>query len=228
MISGVGDGIGTGALTGALGGDKGMGRDAFLKLLVAQLRNQDPLNPQDNHEFVAQLAQFSSLEQSMGMNDRLDALMLQTAGLANSQVVSLVGKTATVKGSIVSIDGTGVGAPVAFKQDAASASTVVTIRDQAGRAVRTLDLGGRAAGTTKITWDGRNDAGVVQPAGAYHVTVSAKTDADVPVSVSQETKGRVVAVSFDQGFPLLHLDNGVSVPVSDLLRVEPSPVTPSP
>src|SRR5688572_8409505 len=83
-----------------------MGRDEFLKLLVAQLRHQDPLKPQDGAQFVAELAQFSSLEQSMGMNDRLDMLMSQTRGLANTEVVGLVGKEATVKGSLVTIDGT--------------------------------------------------------------------------------------------------------------------------
>ena len=218
--------LGAGALTDAFGGSEGLDRDAFLKLLVEQLRNQDPLNPQDNHEFIAQLATFSSLEQSMGINTRLDALMLQTAGLANSQVVGLVGQTATVKGSMVSIDGTGVGTPVGFTLDSDTASTVVSIRDQQGRVVRTMDLGARSAGLVQVNWDGRDDAGVVQPAGAYTVSVEAKTDLDAPVGVSQETSGVVEAVSFEQGFPLLHLDNGISVPVSDLLKVEPTPTTP--
>src|SRR3954468_12296666 len=90
-----------GALAKAIGGNDSLGQDAFLKLLVAQLKNQDPLNPQQNYEFVAQLAQFSSLEQSVGINTRLDQLAAQNQGLQNSQVVSLVGKTATVKGNIV-------------------------------------------------------------------------------------------------------------------------------
>jgi flagellar basal-body rod modification protein FlgD len=63
-----------GGFAQALGASKGMGREAFLKLLVAQLKNQDPLKPQDNSAFVAELAQFSSLEQTMGINDRLDLL----------------------------------------------------------------------------------------------------------------------------------------------------------
>ena len=108
------------ALSGALNSNPAMGRDAFLKLLVAQLKNQDPLKPQDNSAFVAELAQFSSLEQSMGVNDKLNQMMLQNQGMANSNVVNMVGQIATVKGSLITTDGSGVGAPVAFTQAARS------------------------------------------------------------------------------------------------------------
>jgi flagellar basal-body rod modification protein FlgD len=213
-------------LSSALGSNPAMGRDAFLKLLVAQLKNQDPLKPQDNSAFVAELAQFSSLEQSMGVNDRLDQMMLQNQGMANSNVVNMVGSVATVKGSLVTTDGTGVGVPVAFTQDRKSASTVVSIVDQNGKTVRTLDLGARNAGTNKINWDGRSDQGLVQPAGTYSVQVKATDEDDGTVIVSQETTGTIDGVSFDKGYPVLHLSNGVSVPVSDLLRVESPPKTP--
>jgi flagellar basal-body rod modification protein FlgD len=215
------------SLTAGLGGDKSLGRDAFLKLLVAQLKNQDPLKPQDNSEFVAELAQFSSLEQTMGINDRLDMLSLQSQGLQNSQVVGLVGKQATVRGSLVTSDGTGVGVPVSFSLAGAADETVVTLRDQQGRTVRTLELGARGAGIARITWDGRDDAGNIQPAGTYSVAITA-TKADTPIAVSQETSGRVNAVSFDKGYPVLHLSTGVSVPVADLLRVDSPPNTTNP
>jgi flagellar basal-body rod modification protein FlgD len=218
----------SGGFAQALGAGKGMGRDAFLKLLVAQLKNQDPLKPQDNSAFVAELAQFSSLEQTMGINDRLDLLSAQSQGLQNSQVVGLVGKLATVRGSLVTSDGKGVGIPVAFSLDGATEKTTVTIRDQGGNTVRQLDLGGRAAGITQITWDGRDKAGNIQPAGTYSVSIQATGSSDAPVVVSQETKGTVQAVSFDKGYPVLHLSTGVSVPVADLLQVDSPPNTSKP
>src|SRR6186713_421071 len=119
----------TADLGSALAGNKAMGRDAFLKLLVAQLKNQDPLKPQDNSAFVAELAQFSSLEQSMGVNDKLNQMMLQNQGMANSNVINMAGQVATVKGSLVTTDGSGVGVPVAFTQDRASDQTTVQIQD---------------------------------------------------------------------------------------------------
>jgi flagellar basal-body rod modification protein FlgD len=213
-------------LSSALGGNKAMGRDAFLKLLVAQLKNQDPLKPQDNSAFVAELAQFSSLEQSMGVNDRLDQMMLQNQGMANSNVVNMVGQVATVKGSLITTDGSGIGVPVSFSQDRASSSTVVQIQDASGRIVRTLDLGERPVGISKITWDGRSDDGLVQPAGTYAVNVKAADEDGGTVVVSQQTTGTIDGVAFDKGYPVLHLSSGVSAPVSDLLRVESPPKTP--
>jgi flagellar basal-body rod modification protein FlgD len=216
----------TADLSKALGTNQAMGRDAFLKLLVAQLKNQDPLKPQDNSAFVAELAQFSSLEQSMGVNDKLNQMMLQNQGMANSNVVNMVGQIATVKGSLITTDGSGIGAPVAFTQDRASDKTVIQIQDASGKIVRTLDLGGRNAGISRITWDGRSDDGLVQPAGTYLVNVKANDADGGTVVTSQETSGMLTGVSFDKGYPVLHLSNGVSAPVSDLLRVESPPKTP--
>ena len=112
-------GAASGGFAEALGANKSLGKEAFLKLLVAQLKHQDPLKPQDDSAFVAELAQFSSLEQTMGINDRLDLLSAQSQGLQNSQVTSLVGKLATVRGSLITSEGKGVGVPVAFSLDTA-------------------------------------------------------------------------------------------------------------
>jgi flagellar basal-body rod modification protein FlgD len=199
---------------------KELGQEAFLKLLVAQLEHQDPLEPKENSEFVAELAQFSSLEQTIGINDRLDQLALQNQGLANSQVVGLVGHKATVRGNMVTVDGTGLGTPIAFELSGDATSTKVTIANQYGEVVRTIDVGERSAGYVQIQWDGRSDAGTVQPEGAYAVSVSTENENGAPVGVSQETSSVVDAVSFDKGYPVLHLTNGAAVPVSDLLRVE--------
>lgn len=206
--------------------EQNLDRDDFLKLLVAQLKHQDPLAPQDNSEFVAQLAQFSSLEQVTAINDRLDLLSTQSRGLSNTETVNLVGKQATVRGSIVTAKGSGTAVPVSFTLEGRTDATTVTIQDQSGRTVRTLELGGRASGLVRLTWDGRNDTGTVQPAGSYKISVKATVGEGTPVSVSQETQSMVEAVSFDQGYPVLHLENGVNVPVSDLLRVDSPPSNP--
>jgi flagellar basal-body rod modification protein FlgD len=225
-VNGVGKGAPSGSLTEAAGGGKALGQDAFLKLLVAQLKNQDPLNPQDNYEFVAQLAQFSSLEQSVGINDRLDQLALQNQGLQNSQVVSLVGKEATVKGNIVALKGQGQPVSISFKLDGAAKNASVVIRDQLGRTVRTLEVGARAAGNVTVAWNGQSDSGLPQPAGPYQVTVTAKSEEDLPVTLTQQSSGTIRSVSFEQGFPVLQLDSGVTAPVGDLVSVSPSLTNP--
>lgn len=225
MVDSVSSGLGAGALTQALGagGNKELGQEAFLKLLVAQLQNQDPLNPQENYEFVAQLAQFSSLEQSIGINDRLDALALQNQGLQNSQIVSLVGKEATVKGDIVTLNGQGAIVPISFSLSEAAREATVVIRDAGGRSVRTLQVPAKTAGTVSVQWNGQSDSGNPQPAGPYKVTITAKDAAGGPVSLTQQSSGRIDSVSFERGFPVLHLDSGVAAPIGDLLSVSPSP-----
>jgi flagellar basal-body rod modification protein FlgD len=225
-VKNVSQSIADGGLTKAASGGKELGQDAFLKLLVAQLKNQDPLNPQQNYEFVAQLAQFSSLEQSVGINDRLDQLALQNQGLQNSQVVNLVGKNATVKGSIVALKGSGQTVPISFKLDGAAKSANVVIKDQSGRAVRTLTVGARAAGGVTVAWNGQSDSGLPQPAGPYQVTVTAKSETDAPVTLTQQSSGTIRSVSFEQGFPVLQLDTGVTAPVGDLVSVSPSSTNP--
>jgi flagellar basal-body rod modification protein FlgD len=87
-----------------------------------------------------------------------------------------------------------------------------------------MDLGGRAVGLTKIQWDGRNNAGDVMPAGTYQISVQAANAQGAAVSVSQEATGQIMGVSFDKGYPVLTLDSGVSVPVSDLLKVAGPPI----
>lgn len=210
-------------LSSALGNSSKLGEKDFLKLLVAQLKNQDPLAPQDNTQFVAQLAQFSTLQATMGINTRLDTLSTQNTGMGNTENVNLVGKTATVKGSLVTDDGSGGVVPIVFTLSGTTATTSFSIQDGSGRLIRTVEIGAKNAGLVKELWDGKDDAGNVMPAGTYAVSVKAAQQGGAAVSVTQETTGVVQTVAFDKGYPVLTLDNGVQVPVSDLISVSSSP-----
>ncbi len=200
-----------------------LNKNDFLQLLIAQIKFQDPLKPQDSTEYVAELAQFSSLEQTMGINERLDALTAQTRSQATTDALALVGKTATVRGSTINLAGDGSPAGVAFDLGAECAQTTVTILDQDGTVVRSLDLGPKAPGKTSIAWDGYREDGTRAPSGNYQVVVDARSADGAAVPVNQETTGRVVSISFEGSDPVLQLDNGVSAGLSDLLRVD-SPV----
>jgi flagellar basal-body rod modification protein FlgD len=224
MVDAISSTVSTTSTLAAQTQEASLNKNDFLKLLVAQLKYQDPLKPQDSTEYVSELAQFSSLEQTMGINERLDALTAQTRSQATTDALGMVGKTATVGGSMIHLPANGSSASLSFSLASAASQTTVSILDENGETVRTLDVGAKPAGAVEIAWDGYGNDGNRAPAGTYQVSVDARTAEESVISVSQETTGRVVSISFDQGSPVLTLDNGVSASLSDLLRVESSPV----
>ena len=159
------------------GNDKALGKDAFLQLLVTQLKNQNPLDPQDNTAFVAQLAQFSSLEGITTLNDTVNSL---SGGLQSSQALqasSLVGRSVIVQTNEAYVDpasGKPFNGTVVVKD--ADSKPVITITDADGEVVRTLEMGSQKAGNADFTWDGKDDDGVLLDKGSYTFTASSKND----------------------------------------------------
>ena len=193
-------------------------RDAFMKLLVAQLSHQDPLQPMQGTEFVTQLAQFSALEQAMAQSKKMDVVSTQLSGISANEATTLVGKQVTVRGKAIAFDGTtATGSSVTLGGPAAKVSVVV--RDANGKAVRTLELGAKPKGALPIAWDGKNDAGQTVPPGSYTLSVSATGADGAPVTTSQDTTGLVTRISFEKGYPELVLDSGATAPISDLVSV---------
>src|SRR5271169_5660239 len=107
--------------------DNGLGENAFLKILMAQIQNQDPLQPMDDTTFVTQLAQFSSLEQQVSTNQILQTQAAQQQAQLNAQDASLVGHTVTVSGATTTLASSGLPAPVAFTLMAPAQSVSVSI-----------------------------------------------------------------------------------------------------
>ncbi|MDB4947094.1 MAG: Flagellar basal-body rod modification protein FlgD [Labilithrix sp.] len=196
----------------------GLDKDAFLKLLVAQMSHQDPLNPTQGTEYVAQLSQFAMVEQSVAQSQKLDTLSAQIGGLSNNAATDLVGKTVNIRGHGIAWDGTNAtGASVTL--GGASTKTTVEIQDANGKTVRTMELGGRPAGTVPIAWDGKDANGQPVPRGTYSVKVTATDAQGAKVDASSDVTGTVKKVSFDKGYPELLLDSGATAPVSDLVSV---------
>ncbi len=149
---------GLASATNSATGKQALGKDAFLQLLVTQLKNQNPLDPQDNSEFVAQLAQFSSLEGITTLNNTVSGI----AGNYNSsqalQASSLVGRSV-----IAQTDKAVVDTSKSFNGSVvvpASGAVSVTIKDTDGKVVRTIDMGSQKAGNASFIWDGKDDVAV--------------------------------------------------------------------
>lgn len=193
-----------------------LGREAFLDLLVSQLANQDPMSPLKDHEFVAQLATFSSLEQLEGINEGMQASILMNQSVNNSLATNLIGKEVLAIGDTISLAGTDE--PAFQLELAADADVSIRIRDADGNLVRRIDKGLMKAGETMIEWDGKTDSGGRAPDGQYSVEVTATNDAGLPVQSAMRVRARVDGVRFVDGTGFLMVGES-SIPLSSVMEV---------
>ncbi|HXG51836.1 MAG TPA: flagellar hook capping FlgD N-terminal domain-containing protein [candidate division Zixibacteria bacterium] len=194
-------------------------QEDFLKLLIAQLQNQDPLQPMDNQEFAAQLATFNSLGQLIEINGKLGALQ-DALGFSNRfNAAALVGKEISAAGSQVGLV-EGRPAEVGYRLEANAARVVVDVYDTAGKLLRQIEAGAQAAGDRALVWDGKNAAGAVQPPGPYFFEVSAFDASGKSVPVSGRIRGAVTGVRLDGAEPVLEI-GAVQVPLSSVVAIGP-------
>ncbi len=192
-------------------------QDGFLKLLVAQLQNQDPTGQgQDPNAMVQQLTAFSSLEQATKTNTLLSGIQGQNNGLAQFQAAAMVGRTVKVVGSGFALQD---GKSSMALNLAGDANVSLTVKDAAGQVVAVLDQGLLAKGMHDIAWDGTDSAGNKLPDGTYSVTVTTK-DPSTGKAVEFATAFlmKVDAVSFANGQILLQ-SGAVSFLLADVLEV---------
>ncbi len=170
--------------------------DEFLKLLVAQMQNQDPLNPQDGAEFVAQLAQFTNIEIGIETNERLAGLQAAEQSASRASMMGLVGQT--IKADPSNFRLTQDGPPLDFTVDLddAASSVEIVIYDENGTQVRTIDGGSHSAGTTTIAWDGMDSEGLPVPAGDYSMEVIATDGEQGVINATASLTGLTTSVEF--------------------------------
>ena len=200
------------------GPNQTLDQDQFLKLLLAQLKHQDPLNPVDNTQFIAQLAQFSQLEQTKQMSSALNKFVTQQNVANNSSLVGLVGRRVSALGSSIALS-SGTAAPLSYSLAGEASAVTVQVATATGIPVRTFQLTGQPAGTQTIMWDGKDQSGNQLPTGAYAFTVNATVGKDQPVSATTLQTGQVTAVTFADGTPKIVLSSGQAVTPSQILEV---------
>ena len=144
----------------------------FLKLMTAQMKNQDPFSPVDNTQMVAQMAQFSSVAGISQMNTTLSALSAKLGATTANDAIGYVGKTVLTEGT-TAYERTSGGIAGAVELDNDATDVSVTIEDQNGSVVKTLQLGKQGKGTATYDWDGKDGAGNKVQGGPYTVTVAA-------------------------------------------------------
>ncbi len=201
------------------GPDQTLGQDQFLNLLVAQLKNQNPLDPFDDAQMMAQLAQFSQLEQTKQMTTAMNAFIKQQGAANATNLTALLGKHVTAQGSAFSLT-PGTPSALSFNLEGNAATVTVQVLNAAGAPVRTWNGTNQAAGIQNTMWDGKDDAGNTLPTGQYSFTVTAKGAAGVAVPATTQTTGVVNSIRYDAAGPVLIFDNGQVVLPSSIVSVQ--------
>lgn len=198
-------------------GNTELGKDTFLLLLTTQLQNQDPLNPMSNEEFVAQLAQFSSLEKLGGISDGLESLYLVNVSMNNAAMSGLVGQEAVARSSDFHYDGEGDQA-IVYDASSAASSATVTITDADGNVVYSGDMGALADGEGRWTWNGKTNDGQQAAEGIYTATITARDANGATVEVSGLVEGTVTEMDYSDGTARPSIE-GVTVDIGDIVRL---------
>jgi flagellar basal-body rod modification protein FlgD len=180
------------------------------------MQNQDPLDPMKNEDFVAQLAQFSSLEQLMGLQSVMEGVYMGIMSMNNASMASLVGTDVVAVGNQVNVTD---GQPVQLHFDSPSdlEGGTITITDEDGLVVDTIELSAQESGEFSITWDATDEDGQPVDDGVYTFSIEA-TDAEGEVEVGTRVVGTVTEMDYSTGTPQPSVD-GVVVGIDAILAL---------
>ena len=198
------------------GGKEELGKNEFLELLVAQLNNQNPLAPQSNGEFIAQLAQFSAVEGVEKLNSSVESIM---SGFQSSQALqasSLVGRKVIIPSEKAVVD-TSETFKASLVLPQSSSNVFVNVYAADGSLATRINMGAQEAGQVSFMWDGKNSDGETMPPGTYKFEAQASIDGEnkglytlLPANVDSVTLGQ------GNGELLLNLAGLGSVPLSQV------------
>ncbi len=194
-----------------------LGQADFLKLMTAQMKNQDPFDPVDNTQMVAQMAQFSSLAGITEMSSTLKAISDKLGATTTSDAVSYVGRTVLTAGNVAyGRSSGGIAGAIELGGDATSVN--VTITDANGQVLHSEDLGAQEAGTISYDWDGKDATGTDAGTGPFVVTVAAVNGA-ANVAGTSLVWAPVQSVSTTTGSTVLTLPGIGEVAAADIRQI---------
>jgi flagellar basal-body rod modification protein FlgD len=200
------------------GNSNELGKNEFMELMIAQLKNQNPLEPQNNGEFISQLAQFSSLEEMQSLSGSVDDVVSQFRSTQALQASAMVGRTVLapsdmgVLGAAGEISGN-------VEVPATTSGLRVSIENEVGERIRQIDLGSQQAGVTKFNWDGKDGNGNSLPPGPYRIVAEASYP-DGQQQLGTMVSANVDSVSLGQGGSVtLNLAGMGSIALSDVKQI---------
>lgn len=188
----------SGATTTAAAKDKSaLGKDDFLKLLLLELKYQDPTAPMDSEKILSQTSQLATLESAENTNKALETLATSLTSSMQYSGISAIGKIAdTGSNGIVLEEGKSTDFELYFPDDVTTGK--VNVLDKDGKILKTLTIGATDAGVAKYTWDGKNNSGETVDAGIYYIE-STYTKADNTSATTRVGRYPIESIKFDQG-----------------------------
>jgi flagellar basal-body rod modification protein FlgD len=206
----------TSSLTAGSAADVKATKDNFLKLLVTQMKYQDPMNPMDSAQMTSQIAQLNTVEGINQLNATVSNLQASLMASQSMQSASLIGKTILADGNSISLlNGS---ANLSMRLEGAAESVIVDVINASGRIIKTTDLGANAAGIQSFTWDGSTNEGGTAPNGQYTFQVNAKK-LNQTVVVTPLIQATVSGVEVTSAGPQLSLNNGTNIALSTVRGV---------
>jgi flagellar basal-body rod modification protein FlgD len=190
--------------------------DNFLTILTTQLQFQDPLSPLDTHEFTNQLVLFSSVEQQVQQNKKLESLVTLQQNSVALGSVDYIGKVIETNGNTTQLENSVAKTTYFLPKNALT--TRLNISDPSGDVILTRDIP-TTAGIHTFVWDGLNGQGIQQPDGAYTFSITAKDTSDDLISHDQTVFGTVTGVQFENGTSILQMGD-IPVSLSDINGVD--------
>ncbi|MCC6201965.1 MAG: flagellar hook assembly protein FlgD [Gammaproteobacteria bacterium] len=199
---------------------KELGQDEFFKLMITQLKNQDPMKPMENGEFLAQIAQFSTVNGITSLQQSFATLASSLQSGQALQASTMVGRSVLLASDRVQL-GSDAAASGAVELDREATEVTVTISDATGQVVKRLNLGAHAAGSVPFTWAGVDEFGASVPQGDYRVSAQASYGVGAPQALTTLARVKVESVTIPGAgqTPILNLAGQQQVPLSDVRQV---------
>jgi flagellar basal-body rod modification protein FlgD len=204
-------------------GNAELGKDAFMKMMLAQMKNQDPTNPTPSHEMAAQLAQFSSLEQLSNINTSIEGLKAATAPQGNYQALAFIGKKVSGDGASCTRIKGDTKHEFSFDLMGDAIKAKITVKDAAGNVVRTLQAANLKKGQNTIEWNGLQEDGTPARAGDYKFAIEANASSGQKVYAKTGFEGRITGMNFGADGPILMVGKK-QVRMSEVKKIEEAPL----
>jgi flagellar basal-body rod modification protein FlgD len=197
-----------------------LGQNEFLKLMITQLNNQDPFKPMQNGEFIAQMAQFSSVTGLAQLQQSFDKLATSLQSNQALQASSLVGRSVLADSAVGTLPQGGA-MTGGIDLPASSGNVTLNIQDASGQIVRHLELGTQAAGDVYFSWDGTTDGGTAAQPGRYYLSAEAQIDGN-NVALNTLVATSVASVTLGQGGQgmTLNLSDGSTVDLASVRKIK--------